>query len=112
MWKEGSIRVNGEVFHYWMKQYDKGSEWGIDGGRISKLMLKRDGKIVCNYDRSWDIEPTDENTQLALELLLHSENWKPQQLKATAPRGAAARCTEGRTDFGWRLFFMPWRWTL
>lgn len=28
MWKEGSIRVNGEVFHYWMKQYDKGSEWG------------------------------------------------------------------------------------
>ena len=56
MWKEGSIRVNGEVFHYWMKQYDKGSEWGIDGGRISKLMLKWDGKIVCNYDRGWDIE--------------------------------------------------------
>ena len=41
MWKENSIKVNGEVFHYWMKQYDKGSEWGIDGGRISKLMLKR-----------------------------------------------------------------------
>ena len=60
MWKESSIRVNGEVFHYWMKQYD---------------MLKRDGKIVCNYDRGWDIEPADENTQLALELLLHSENW-------------------------------------
>ena len=51
MWKEGSIRVNGEVFHYWMKQYDKGSEWGIDGGRISKLMLKRDGKIVCSSER-------------------------------------------------------------
>lgn len=38
MWKEGSIRVNGEVFHYWMKQYDKGSEWGIEGGRISNVM--------------------------------------------------------------------------
>ena len=74
MWKESSIKVNGEVFHYWMKQYDKGSEWGIDGGRISKLMLKRNGKIVCNYDRGWDVEPIDENTQLALELLLHSEN--------------------------------------
>ena len=36
---------------------------------------KRDGYIVCNYDRGWDIEPTDENTQLVLELLLHSENW-------------------------------------
>lgn len=38
MWKEGSIKVNGDIFHYWMKQYDKGSEWGIDGGRISKKM--------------------------------------------------------------------------
>ena len=28
MWKESSIKVNGEVFHYWMKQYDKGSERG------------------------------------------------------------------------------------
>ena len=75
MWKEGSIRVNGEIFHYWMKQYEEGSEWGIDGGRISKLMLKRSGEIVCNYDRGWDVEPADENTQLATELLLHSENW-------------------------------------
>ena len=63
MWKEGSIRVNGEVFHYWMKQYDKGSEWGIDAhDHVGQL----DGG---------DIDPADENTQLALELLLHSENW-------------------------------------
>ena len=75
MWKEGSIKVDGDFFHYWLKQYDKGSEWGIDGGRISKLMLKRNSEIVCNYDRGWDIEPTDESTQFALELLLHSENW-------------------------------------
>ena len=73
-WKEGSLKVNGEIFHFWMKQFDKGSEWGIDGGRISKLTLKRDSKEVCNYDRGWDIEPEDENTQLALEILLHGEN--------------------------------------
>lgn len=73
-WKEGSLKVNGEIFHFWMKQFDRGSEWGIDGGRISKLTLKRDGKEVCNYDRGWDIEPEDENTQLALEILLHGEN--------------------------------------
>ena len=57
MWKEGSIKVYGEIFHYWMKQYDEGSERGIDGGRISKLMLKRDGKIVYNlmeYDFTVD----------------------------------------------------------
>lgn len=75
MWKEGSIKVYSGIYHYYMKQFDKGSQFGIEGGRISKLMLKRDGKIVCNYDRGWDIKPIDDETQLVLELLLHSENY-------------------------------------
>lgn len=75
MWKEGSIKVGISIFHYWMKQYDEGSEWGIEGGRISKLMLKRNGEIVCNYDRGWDIKPSDPDTQLAMEIILHGENW-------------------------------------
>ena len=74
MWKEGSIKVNGEIFHYWMKQYEEGSEWGIEGGRISKLMLKHCGKIVCSYDRGWDIEPIDPNSKLAADILIHAEN--------------------------------------
>jgi len=57
-----------------MKQYEEGSQFGIDGGRISKLMLKRNGKIVYNYDRGLDVAPVDENTAFALEILLHSEN--------------------------------------
>lgn len=75
MWKEGSIRVYGSIFHYWMKVYETGSEWGIDGGKISKLMLKREGEIVYNYDRGEDVAPADEATELALQLLLHSENY-------------------------------------
>ena len=74
MWKEGSLRVNGDIFHYWMKQYEEGSQFGIDGGRISKLMLKRNGEIVYNYDRGLYVAPVDENTVFALEILLHSEN--------------------------------------
>ena len=74
MWKEGSLRVNGDIFHYWMKVYDTGSRFGIDGGRISKLMLKRNDEIVYNYDRGEDITPVDENTTLAVQLLLHSDN--------------------------------------
>ena len=74
MWKEGSLKVYNSVFHYWMKQFDEGSEFGIDVGRISKLMLKRNGKIECNYDRGWDVTPSDPDTQLALEILLHGEN--------------------------------------
>ena len=74
MWKEGSIKTNGEIFHYWMKQYEEGSRYGINGGRISKLMLKRNGEIVYNYDRGEDIEPVDENTELAVQIILLNEN--------------------------------------
>lgn len=74
MWKEGSIKVHESIFHYWMKVFEEGSEWGIDGGKVSKLMLKRNGAVVANYDRGWDIKPSDPDTQLAMEILLHSEN--------------------------------------
>ena len=74
MWKEGSIKVNSSIFHYWMKQFDEGSEWGIEGGRISKLMIKRGGEIVCNYDRGWDIKPVDEVIESALAILMKEYN--------------------------------------
>lgn len=74
-WKEGSIEVYGDIFLYYIKQFDKESRFGINGGRISKLMLKRNGEVVCNYDRGWDVHPVDECTKLALDLLLHSENY-------------------------------------
>ena len=74
MWKEGTIKIQNSVFHYWVKVYDEPSRFGIDGGRISKLMLKRKNEIVCNYDRGWDIKPVDRDTESALQILLHSEN--------------------------------------
>ena len=74
MWKEGTVSVNGEIFHYWMKQYEEGSEFGINGGRISKLTIKRSGREVYNYDRGEDIAPIDKNTETALEIILKSDN--------------------------------------
>ncbi|WP_442786019.1 DUF7678 domain-containing protein [Hypnocyclicus thermotrophus] len=41
----------------------------------ANFTLKRNGEIVCNYDRGWDIKPVDKETQRALEVLLHSENY-------------------------------------
>lgn len=73
-WIEGVLRVESGSYHYWMKIYDAGSQYGIDGGRVSKLMLKRRGEIVCNYDRGWDTEPVDEETELAKEILLAQYN--------------------------------------
>jgi hypothetical protein len=74
MWKEGTLKVNGKTYRYWIKQYDIGSVYGIDGGRISKLMIKRGNKIVCNYERGWDIEPTDAEAEEALNVILKAEN--------------------------------------
>ena len=58
-----------------MKVFEEGSEFGIEGGKISKLMLKRNGTVVANYDRGWDIKPADPDTQLAVDILLHGENY-------------------------------------
>ena len=74
-WKEGALRVpDGGIYHYWVKAYETGSEFGIDGGRISKLTLERKGQTVCNYDRGWDVQPVDEETPIALEILLQQYN--------------------------------------
>ena len=47
---------------YWVKHYEESSPFGIDGGKISKLTLRKFGESrdVVNYDRGWDIKPTDE----------------------------------------------------
>ena len=82
MWKQGTISVPDKddkehltVCHYWVKVYDsRSAEYGIDGGRISKLTIKKDGEITANYDRGWDIEPKDESTRLAYRILLQQYN--------------------------------------
>jgi len=74
MWKDGSIKVNNSIFHYWIKVFETGSEFGIDGGKVSKMMMKRDGEVVMNYDRSWDVRPVDKDTKLAMQIILQSEN--------------------------------------
>ena len=74
MWREGTIGFHGETFHYWVKKYKVRSKFGIEGGRISKLTIKRNGQVVCNYDRGWDIKAEDENTETALQILLHEFN--------------------------------------
>ena len=80
MWKEGVIGIpdgsGGYIkCRYWVKVYDTPStDYGIDGGRISKLTIKINGEITANYDRGWDVEPKDEPTQLAYMILLQNYN--------------------------------------
>ena len=53
MWSQGTEHG----YTYWVKHYEEGSEFGINGGRISKLQITRDGQTVVNYDRGWDTKP-------------------------------------------------------
>lgn len=75
MWKEGSIGVPNKdgkytAVHYFAKVFDEGSIYGINEGRISKLMLKQNGEIVYNYDRGLDIPPQTVEVEMALTILL------------------------------------------
>lgn len=78
MWHEGAILVPTKggrtTVHYWVKAYDEGSQFGIKGGRISKLMLKANGEVVYNYDRGEDVPPQNEAAEMALAILMHEYN--------------------------------------
>lgn len=62
------------VCSYSVKYFDEGSGYGIDGGRISKLCIKINGKIACCYDRGWDEEPEDDAAKAALAILIKEYN--------------------------------------
>lgn len=74
MWTEGKIEHNGAVYSYCCKHFEEPSEFGIEGGRVSKLDIRRKGKEVLNYDRGWDIEPVDEDAKQVLEIILKTFN--------------------------------------
>ena len=61
LWKKGQIAITTEgseqVYTWEVKVYNEGFKYGINGGRVSKLEVRRDGVVVCNYDRGWDIKP-------------------------------------------------------
>ena len=75
MWKQGAIGIpNGQGGYtsvkYCAKVYDEPSEFGIEEGRISKLSLTQNGRIVYNYDRGLDLDCQTEEAELALAILL------------------------------------------
>ena len=67
-WVEGRI---GE-YVYQAKVFACGSNFGIYGGNISKLWIRHEATraVVVNYDRGWDIEPTDELVKNMVDALV------------------------------------------
>lgn len=70
IWMEGNIRE----YFYCMKVFSNPSNMGINGGKISKLELWKDGLLVVRYDRGWDKKPsTKELVNLVNELIRESD---------------------------------------
>lgn len=74
MWSTGTILISGKVYKYMVKHYGKGSQYGIENGKISKLFVTRKDMIVLNYDRGWDVEPEDEGSVACFAILMKKYN--------------------------------------
>nr|DAS04075.1 MAG TPA: hypothetical protein [Caudoviricetes sp.] len=74
MWEHGSLKVENQNVSYSMKVFEEPSKYGINGGRISKLTLKANKRVIANYDRGWDIMPTGKLANEALEMILDARN--------------------------------------
>lgn len=69
------IRNDIEIAKFSIKKFDEGSQYGINGGKISKLFIQDSNKnILACYDRGWDIKPHAEAKEI-LEKILEAYNW-------------------------------------
>jgi hypothetical protein len=54
MWNKGSLKIGNQTFTYSAKVYGEPSEdYGIEGGRISKLEIRLGDFPVARYDRGY-----------------------------------------------------------
>jgi hypothetical protein len=78
MWNEGIIAnpTSGTMYKYWVKHYEEGSEFGIDGGRISKLTIRKLDctKDLYNYDRGLDVDCTNDEVRAVYNIILAKFN--------------------------------------
>lgn len=65
-----------DTYSFIAKLFDEDSHHGIDGGRVSKLLVEdSEQKVLMEYDRGWDTIPKDEDMvilEAIMELLENS----------------------------------------
>lgn len=66
LWLRGRI-TSMPGYSFCAKVYDEPSKLGIEGGKISKLQVNKDGQQVMNYDRGWDDKPKTAEHREALQ---------------------------------------------
>ncbi len=55
-----------------VKIFAQGSEYGLEGGRISKLWLRdnKTYKVLANFDRRWDQKPKGKKDMLYVAMMI------------------------------------------
>ena len=78
MWSEGIIAspTTGNKYKYWVKHYEEGSEFGISGGKVSKLTIRKVGESrdLYNYDRGLDVDCADDEVRTVYDIILSKYN--------------------------------------
>ncbi len=78
MWSEGIIAgpTTGDKYKYWVKHFEEDSRFGIDGGKVSKLTVRKVGqpKDLYNYDRGLDVDCANEEVRAVLAIILEKYN--------------------------------------
>lgn len=55
IWLSGDVEINGTGYNFSAKVFMEPSEYGINGGQVSKLCIGNNENCILNYDRGWDI---------------------------------------------------------
>lgn len=76
-WKEGTIGIPNESgkytgIHYYVKVNKRRSKYGIEGGKITGLILNAKDETLAYYagEKGWILKPTNEAAEIALQILL------------------------------------------
>jgi len=81
LWQRGMIYPGGYSYH--VKVCGQPSQFGIEGGRVSKLTVWCMGRKIINYDRGWDVKPRF--FHLKRRAVLMSERQRGRQPPAKKP---------------------------
>lgn len=79
MWEKGAIGIKdskGKMvsIQFLLKHYDEPKEFGINKGKISELLLKKNGEIVYCFNNGKERKPKTPEAEKALAILVAEYN--------------------------------------
>jgi hypothetical protein len=86
--------VRGETsdgYKFCAKVFDDGSHYGIDGGRVSKLDVRKGSKTLINYDRGWDVLPRTPEVKAVYSRIMTALNALDKATEIEKPKDFLAK---------------------